>query len=68
MDAPYFTPFPGERTAKIFHRTRGCGRDEYAVAECRDTDMAQRIVDLLNIDERLRAQAQLTQRNKETTK
>lgn len=68
MDEPYFIPFPGERVAKIFHRTRGCGRDEYAVAECRDTDMAHRIVRLLNDDERLRAQAQLTQRNKETTK
>lgn len=51
MDTPYFIPFPGDRIVRIYHRTRGCGRDEYAVAECRDSDTAQRIVDLLNADE-----------------
>lgn len=59
MDAPYFIPFPTERPVLIFHRIRGCGGDQNAVAFSRDPDTAQRIVDLLNADERLRMQAQM---------
>jgi hypothetical protein len=57
MDTPYFIPFPVERPVRIFHRVRGCGRNDYAVAQCADPDIAQRIVALLNADDRRLAEA-----------
>lgn len=57
MDTPYFIPFPTETPIRIFHRTLGCGRDEYAIASCKDPDLAHRICALLNADEAARQQA-----------
>lgn len=54
MDTPYFVPFPNDLPTRIFHRTRGCGHDKYAIAVCPDSDTAMRIMRLLNADEKSR--------------
>ncbi len=58
----YFIPFPCKVDVLIFDRITGCGNDSKAIASCDDSDMAHRIVDLLNADERLKDQAALTKR------
>ncbi len=73
MDEPYHyidaAASSGHSWVRIFDRRQGHGRsDNNHIAEVQDVDMAHRIVRLLNDDERLKEQAALTQRNKETSK